>query len=161
MNCPCSSDKPFDQCCGPYISGAAAPPTAEALMRSRYTAYTRHDIDYIARTLAPESRLAFDAQAAKTWATQARWLKLQILATDKGREADCEGVVEFVAAYEQGGARIDHRERSRFRKSEEGVWYFVDGAAASDRAPVRAAKVGRNDSCPCGSGKKYKKCCGA
>ncbi|MBX3428208.1 MAG: SEC-C domain-containing protein [Hyphomonadaceae bacterium] len=29
------------------------------------------------------------------------------------------------------------------------------------RQPIRSQKVGRNEPCPCGSGKKWKKCCGA
>jgi SEC-C motif-containing protein len=161
MNCPCGSTRPFDQCCGPFLSGDATAPTAEALMRSRYTAYTRHDIDYIGRTLAPESSHDFDAAAATTWATQAQWLGLEILATERGREDDVEGVVEFVAAYKQNGATVKHRERSTFRKSDEGVWYFVEGAAQAAREPAHSEKIGRNDPCPCGSGKKYKKCCGA
>ena len=65
MRCPCGSGKDFDQCCGPYLSGRAEPPTAEALMRSRYVAYTRGDIDYIGRTTAPGK--PFDAGAARAW----------------------------------------------------------------------------------------------
>ncbi|MFN5454117.1 YchJ family protein, partial [Bradyrhizobium sp.] len=70
MSCPCGSDLPLDRCCGPYLSGDATPPTAEALMRSRYTAYTRGDIGYIAATLAVDKRAAFDAAAARQWASR-------------------------------------------------------------------------------------------
>ena len=140
-------------------------------MRSRYTAYTRGDIDYIANTLAAENRAAFDRAAAKAWATQSKWLGLRILSVESGGPADREGVVEFVATYRLGGERIEHHEVSQFRRGERGAWRFVSGdtgARLIDQRPhgsapqaVRsAAKVGRNDPCPCGSGKKYKKCCG-
>ena len=177
MPCPCGSDKPLDQCCGPFVSGERPAPTAEALMRSRYTAYALKNIDYIARTHAPESHANFDRRAAESWAEQAKWLGLEILAAERGGMADEEGVVEFIATYRQQGETIAHHERSRFRRAETGEWLFVEGAAprldgedgrrrdpsgrAASRPLARAPKVGRNDPCPCGSGRKYKKCCGA
>lgn len=128
-------------------------------MRSRYTAYTRADIAYLARTYAPETRSDFDLATARDWATRSTWRGLNIVATSQGDIADSEGTVEFVASYEQSGVAREHRELSRFRKTDAGEWFFVDGVApASSRA---VAKVGRNDPCPCGSGRKYKKCCGA
>jgi len=140
-------------------------------MRSRYTAYTRGDIDYIANTLAAENRAAFDRAAAKAWATQSKWLGLRILRVENGGQADREGIVEFVATYSQGGKAIEHHETSQFRRGERGAWRFVSGdtgaglveqrpQASAPQAVRSAAKVGRNDPCPCGSGKKYKKCCG-
>ena len=146
-------------------------------MRSRYTAYTQANIDYIARTHAPESRASFDAAAARTWAERAKWLGLRIISTNRGVGDDRDGVVEFIATYKQNGATIAHHELSLFRKTEKGEWLFVQGAAPDSkegeglpnppsrleksRPVVRETKVGRNDSCLCGSGKKYKKCCGA
>lgn len=127
-------------------------------MRSRYAAYTLADIGYIERTLAPEHRAGFDAEAARRWATEADWRGLRIVATDKGRAEDDDGVVEFVATYKQNGQTIAHHEVSRFRRGEDGEWLFVEGSAGNSR---EAPKIGRNDPCPCGSGKKYKKCCGA
>jgi SEC-C motif-containing protein len=125
-------------------------------MRSRYVAYTRADIDYIARTLAPESQDDFDPSAAANWAKQSTWLGLRIVRTERGEASDDDGVVEFVATYSAGGQRVEHHERSEFRKGGDGQWLFMRGAP-----PAPAPKVGRNDPCPCGSGKKYKKCCGA
>jgi len=175
MTCPCGSQIPFDGCCGPCLEGRETPATAAALMRSRYTAYARQDIAYLAKTHAPETRADFDPEAAKAWAAEARWLGLKILSTEKGGPTDPEGVVEFVASYDARGQTLAHRERSRFRKSEAGGWLFVSGdthsssiGASPRRSPPPAAvatlgapKVGRNDPCPCGSGKKFKKCCGA
>ena len=146
-------------------------------MRSRYVAYAQGDIDYIARTTAPESRADFDAQSARAWSAESTWLGLQVLGADKGGAGDIAGAVEFVARYRRNGDTIAHREFSRFRKTEHGEWRFVDG----DVGPLRAGKervqslpnetppafadrpqkVGRNDPCACGSGKKFKKCCGA
>jgi len=165
MRCPCGSLDDFDRCCGPYLAGEKAPPTAEALMRSRYTAYTLGDIDYVGRTLAPESHGGFDARAAKAWASEAKWLGLRVMRVERGRTQDDVGVVEFVASYRQRGRTIAHRELSRFRKLESGEWRFVEGDAQAEEKPEPQSpsgpKVGRNDPCPCGSGKKYKKCCGA
>jgi SEC-C motif-containing protein len=140
-------------------------------MRSRYTAYTRGDIDYIADTLAAEHRGAFDRAAAKAWATQAKWLGLRILRVEGGGPADREGVVEFIATYSQHGKTIEHHEVSQFRRGERGAWRFVSGDrgervadqrphGSSSPARQSAPKIGRNDPCSCGSGKKYKKCCG-
>ncbi len=130
-------------------------------MRSRYTAYTLADIKYIGATLAPESRSDFDAENALLWARKSEWKGLKILATEKGTENDTEGVVEFVASYGQEGEIVDHHEISTFRKDEAGQWYFVDGKSGRAKTFKREGpKVGRNDPCPCGSGKKFKKCCG-
>jgi SEC-C motif-containing protein len=65
MKCPCGSDKSQETCCDPFITGKALPNTAEKLMRSRYTAYTRADIDYLKKTMVPESRKGFDAAAPR------------------------------------------------------------------------------------------------
>ncbi|WP_315770675.1 MULTISPECIES: YchJ family protein [unclassified Bradyrhizobium] len=164
MQCPCGSGFPYDRCCGRYLQGDDRPPTAEALMRSRYTAYTRGDIGYIESTLAADRRSAFDAAAARTWATRATWLGLRIVSSVRGQPGDADGVVSFVATYREAGKTIEHHEVSQFRRDDDGAWRFVEGdARAVVTQPKRAAataKVGRNDPCPCGSGKKYKFCCG-
>ncbi|WP_315787216.1 MULTISPECIES: YchJ family protein [unclassified Bradyrhizobium] len=164
MPCPCGSGLPFDRCCGPYLSGDALPPTAEALMRSRYTAYTRGDIGYIAATLAADQRRAFDAVAAKNWATRATWLSLRVVSTTHGGADDADGVVSFVATYREGGRTIEHHEVSQFRRDDDGAWRFVSGdtraAVTEQKRAAGTAKIGRNDPCPCGSGKKFKFCCG-
>lgn len=143
-------------------------------MRSRYTAYTRGDIGYLEKTLAPESRSDFDAGETKKWADSAEWKGLQIISAEKGTERDRTGTVEFVAKYGLDGKVLAHHEVSKFRRTNSGQWLFVAGRSRtreegeSDRNhhPAHtitrdAPKIGRNDPCPCGSGKKYKKCCGA
>jgi len=70
------------------------------------------------------------------------------------------GTVEFVARYEEGGTEREHRERARFSKID-GVWYFDQRRSSAPRLEKdRDAQVGRNEPCPCGSGRKFKKCCG-
>lgn len=174
MGCPCGSGVEFQGCCEPFLKGEAFPETAEKLMRSRYTAYTKAQIDYIRKTLAPESQKDFDAKGAMQWAKQAKWKGLKINSTEKGGRDDQKGTVEFTASFEQDGEVIEHHEVSRFRRNERGHWVFVDGEAHTHRegeghdhharpqTVVREEpKVGRNDPCVCGSGKKFKKCCGA
>ena len=164
--CPCraGSAEPlsYSECCAPLIEGRKASPTAESLMRSRYTAYTLGNIDYLYETLAPEARHDFDRKAAAHWSSQSQWLGLEILSTEAGAEGDAQGYVEFVASFVLEGERLSHRERSLFRfDSEEKRWLFVEEANRKPEPIVKGQQPGRNDPCPCGSGKKFKKCCGA
>ena len=155
--CPCGSATEFESCCGRYLSGAAAAPTAEALMRSRYVAYVRGDMAYIARTWDAATRPAALGEAEQG----VEWLGLKIVSTQAGGSDDDEGAVEFVARYRAGGDEGSMHEVSRFRR-EGGAWLYVDGHLVGQDASARAApKAGRNDPCPCGSGRKFKKCCGA
>jgi len=158
--CYCGSGREFDACCGPVLSGDQPAITAEALMRARYSAYQVGNIAFLGESLHPDFRHDWDEPATRRWAEQAEWHGLEILATDKGGEEDTEGVVEFVASYTEKGQLKRHHELSLFRK-ERGTWYYVDGKMPKPQTVKREApKVGRNDPCPCGSGKKYKKCCG-
>lgn len=173
MNCACGLPASFEKCCGPYISGKNFPETAEQLMRSRYTAYTLSDINYIKKTLAPESQKDFDVKASKEWASKAEWLGLKIAGVKNGTATDKKATIDFTVTYKEDGKKLEHHEISDFRKDENGHWLFVDGDAhtheegqghhhhAKQETVVRAGpKIGRNDPCSCGSEKKYKKCCG-
>ena len=105
----------------PCHSGAAPAPTAEALMRSRYSAFVACDADYLLASWHPDtrpSRVRFDPEQ--------RWLGLSIKDTDAGSENDTEGVVEFVARFKVQGRGHRQRERSRFERIE-GRWYYLDG----------------------------------
>jgi SEC-C motif domain protein len=165
-HCPCGSDLEFTACCAPLLSGESHAPTAEALMRSRYVAYVRHDMAYLRRTLDVSKRPGFDVKDVERWNKGVVWQGLRILSATAGGESDSAGEVEFTASFEQQGREYELHERSRFRRVE-GRWFYVDGKA--DRSPrqggapvVRESpKVGRNAPCPCGSGRKFKKCCGA
>ncbi|BBB69633.1 hypothetical protein UNDYM_5380 [Undibacterium sp. YM2] len=118
--CPCGSNKNLEQCCGQYISGAAVAPTAEALMRSRYTAYTLNDEAYLRATwderTCPKERITHDDPT--------KWLGLEV----KKFKADGDAAtVEFVARYKIGGKAHRLHELSRFVRYE-GKWFYVDGS---------------------------------
>ena len=158
-DCPCCSEKPYAECCAPYISGTVPAPTAEALMRSRYTAYATGDVDYIKKTMGPAIKAKeFDRESVEKWANESEWLGLSIVTTAKGSENDTEGTVEFIAQYSDGKNEQIHHESAEFRKID-GAWYFIDGRMMNEPYRREEPKVGRNDACPCGSGKKFKKCC--
>ncbi len=158
-DCPCSSGKPYEECCEPLLIGRSLAPTAEALMRSRYTAYALAAIDYLFKTSGPRVRREFDAAGSKKWAETAEWLGLEVLGTEGGGEHDEQGTVEFIAHYRIKDQTFDHRERADFARIG-GQWRFIDGKIQGPE-PMRreTPRVGRNDPCPCGSGRKYKKCC--
>ncbi len=159
-DCPCGSGLAFCDCCEPYISGKLVPATAEQAMRSRYSAYTRVDTAYLAASLHPSKKQEDDEKVARRWAMDSEWLGLEILSTLRGGPNDDEGVVEFVARYRTRNGQLNaHHEVSTFVK-EDGRWLFTEGHAPEQHTERRASpKVGRNETCPCGSGKKYKKCC--
>lgn len=150
--CRCGSGERFGACCGPYLAGLPAP-TAEALMRSRYTAFAHGDGAYISRTTAPEHRNSTDTDLPAV-----TWVGLKINSTSGGRAVDATGTVDFTARFNDGGETRVHRENSRFRR-EDGLWVYVDGIDGGV-ATTPVGKTGRNDPCPCGSGKKFKRCCG-
>ena len=150
--CACGSRRESELCCGVFLSGEEIAPTAEALMRSRYSAFCGEKADYLLQTWHPSTRpSALDFSGDTT-----RWLKLEVLETVSGQREDARGVVEFKAYFEQGGQRQVLHERSSFIR-EQGTWYYVDGIMQDSSS---SAKPSRNKSCPCGSGKKYKRCCG-
>lgn len=138
--CPCGSRQSYADCCGRFHDGAEFAPDAETLMRSRYCAYVLKLSSYLHATWHPSTRPAtLDISSDGTV-----WLGLKILGSG-------EGWVEFVARF-QGGQL---QERSRF-VNEAGQWLYLEGEILP---PLPAPKPGRNDPCPCGSGRKYKKCC--
>ena len=156
--CPCGSDLPYSGCCERYICGGAKAPTAEALMRSRYSAYAEHEIDYIIKTCEHRGKEDIDFNSTREWSEQSVWLGLNIIACEKGGVGDTEGTVEFEATYERDGLKDIHHESAKFKK-DSGVWLYSEGHV-TPRTVVRSSpKVGRNEPCPCGSGKKYKHCC--
>jgi len=158
--CPCGSGLSYAECCGPLLSGTGAASGPEALMRSRYTAYTLQDMPYLARTLHPGQRGDYDEAGAEKWARESEWEGLEIIRVETDSSTPDRGKVEFRARYRQKGKRLEHHELAEFRKSG-GAWYFYDGKLVGPGQFRRdAPKVGRNDPCPCGSGRKYKKCCG-
>lgn len=160
MNCPCGENESYGACCGRYIDGGQQPETALALMRSRYTAFVKGKMEYIRQTHDPKTRANYDFLANEQWAKSSEWLGLEILTADQGQAGDVTGTVEFKARFVTEGEEQIHHELSQFRKVGD-QWYFSNGKDPSRVTIVREGdKIGRNDPCPCGSEKKYKKCCG-
>lgn len=160
MNCPCLSGRLYEECCEPVIKGERKAGTAEELMRSRYSAFVQHEIDYIVNTNHPEKIEEVDRESIEKWAKESEWLGFELLNVSNGTAEDQEGQVEFIASFTQQGIKQEHHELAEFKKVDD-QWYFYDGKLASQKPIVRVGdKVGRNDPCPCGSGLKYKKCCG-
>jgi SEC-C motif domain protein len=163
--CPCrqtaSAQLSYAECCQPFIEGAARAPSAEALMRSRYSAFAVGAIDYLVETVAPEARGDMDKASLDAWSKESEWHGLDIDETVDGQPGDKSGIVQFTAHFSRAGTREAHVERSVFRFDDKaGRWYFVDGAKPKGKTIVKGKQPERNDPCPCGSGKKYKKCCG-
>ena len=157
--CPCGTGLAYADCCQPVIKGERRAETAQALMRSRYSAYVKVETDYIFETTHPKHREGYDAEGTRQWAESAEWLGLEIVSTRNGGSADATGEVEFIARFSENGEPKAHHERALFKREPAG-WLFTDGKAVSHQPIVKALKIGRNDPCSCGSGQKYKKCCG-
>ena len=157
-SCPCGSTSSYSDCCEPIISGSRPAETAEQLMRARYSAYTKVEMDFVFNSTHPDGRTGYDHDGTKTWAANSEWLGLEIIGSKKGGKDDTTGEVEFIARFKESGTSREHHENALFKKTD-GIWYFSDGAMVKPR-PLTVTKIGRNDPCPCGSGQKYKKCCG-
>lgn len=132
--------------------------TAEELMRARYHAYETCDMEFIKESHDPDNTDGIDWAECEKWARESQWLGLEIISTTKGGEDDKDGIVEFKATYIENGKTIVHHERSYFVK-KNGVWFYQKWLPITSTR-INENRVGRNDPCPCGSGKKYKKCCG-
>lgn len=165
--CPCRkidlNKLDFNNCCEPYLNGLKKAPTAEALMRSRYSAYTKGLVDYIEQTQISLKPTDFNKDEALLWAQSSEWMGLEIKKTNKGSNSDMTGTVEFIAHYKDkaSGKELHHHESALFSKDKDG-WKFKEGNILGAE-PIKRLddKIGRNDPCSCGSGKKFKKCCGA
>ena len=154
-DCHCGAKTAFENCCQPIHENVARATSPEALMRAHYSAYVLAEIDFLHDSLHPNGREEFDFDATKAWAESSSWESLEILDNKAGGPADKTGTVDFVATFtDADGKRHRHCERSQFKRVNN-IWLFCDGQT------IAPNKVGRNDPCTCGSGKKYKKCCGA
>ncbi|MEL6470499.1 MAG: YchJ family metal-binding protein [Cyanobacteria bacterium J06623_4] len=174
--CTCGSRRGFQRCCGPYLAGDAIAPTAEALMRSRYSAFATGNIDYLLATRHPTTSAPDDRRTLEKSVRQTQWTHLLIIGTHKGQRKDKTGTVEFVAAYRaklspeiarspsSAGANRPQpmaeskvlqqlHEKSRFVK-EGSTWFYVEGDILPPYEPKRTQR------CWCGSEKPYKRCHG-
>ncbi|HBV38670.1 MAG TPA: hypothetical protein DEF05_03015 [Erwinia sp.] len=148
-SCPCCSGLEYSLCCQPWLNGDGIPPTPQALMRSRYTAYAKNDADYLIATWHPDCDAARFRESLEESFAVTRWLSLHIVEAQVPGD-NAEGYVTFFARFSENQRNGFIHERSRFLRLAQ-RWYYVDGIFP---------ETGRNDRCPCGSGKKFKKCCG-
>jgi SEC-C motif domain protein len=126
-DCYCCSGKKFADCCQPFLEGEAKPPTAEALMRSRFSAYAAINVEYLLKSNHPSKRKFHDSKSIELWAKSNDWHILEIISKSKGEPKDTEGTVEFKAFFldHKSNPQI-HHEISNFKK-ELGKWFYVDG----------------------------------
>lgn len=155
-DCPCGSKMAYEECCAPFLKSEAFPPTAEALMRSRFTAHVHCAVPYLIDTVSSQRRHLFPRHEVESFAKNQEWLRLEIVDKVAGTATDKEGIVDFRAWYRDGMGLQCLQERSRFVR-ENGKWCYLDG---THNHKNWRSLIGRNDPCPCGSGKKFKKCCG-
>lgn len=143
-HCPCGSGKPYSACCQAYHQGKSAP-SPESLMRSRYSAFVLEKADYLKSTWHSSTR-----PQHLDLADSPQWTSLQILSSGQSGN---DGEVHFRAVYRVGNGWGYLEEKSAFVR-EEGRWCYVGGETSEG-----VLKPGRNQPCPCGSGRKYKACC--
>ena len=164
QTCPCGSQRTYSQCCGTLHSGKALAASAEALMRSRYSAFVQKNSDYLIRThcdsnvsLNSEESILKKQQEIESSFNHQQWLSLRIIHANAGRNVDITSTVEFVAFFTQPSAHRQDmiieqlHELSYFKKINQ-AWFYTHGKILP---PI---KIGRNEPCPCGTGKKFKQC---
>ena len=149
----------YSDCCQPYHEGISKAETAERLMRTRYSAFVLVKPEYIIKTTLPAQQNLLDIEAIEKWAKETPWAGLEII-EHTSKLGKCHAQVEFRAYYHEvdsSGEAIKekqqaHHERSTFVKVDEN-WYFLD--------PTVAMNISQKQPCLCGSGEKFKRCCGA
>ncbi|MEG1585423.1 MAG: YchJ family protein [Bacteroidales bacterium] len=124
--CPCGSGEYYENCCGPIIKGEIAAPTAERLMRSRYTAFTLADGEYLMKSWHPRTRDLNEKESIRKWAKSVKWIGLQIRGKQAGGENDLTGIVSFRARFLEKGKINQIIEESVFEKID-GNWVYVTG----------------------------------
>lgn len=147
--CPCCSGSPYQTCCEPILQNHHKAVTAVALMRSRYTGFVEENREHLLKTWISKTRpanLNFEDHPVS-------WVSLTINKTIEGEATDNKGQVDFTSTYIENGKLCNLSEVSNFSKID-GLWYYVDGVCE-----VTQKSIERNRPCPCGSGKKFKRCC--
>ena len=148
--CFCGSQQLYADCCESFHLKTKQPQTPEQLMRARYSAYAVKNAAFVRESYAKEKQAENSLSEIKDFATSCRFINLTVL--DSGYN-DETGFVKFKAHYFYQDLYCELAEHSKFIKEDE-QWRYLDG----EITPVADIKVKRNDTCPCGSNKKYKKC---
>ncbi len=149
--CACGSNKHYKDCCLNYLDSIQTAETAEQLMRSRYTAYTHKNINYILQTWHPDTR-PHDLSLSDL--NKTNWTQLYIINGTQEKKHNKTASVEFVAYYSENSVFKKLHELSQFIKTDN-KWFYVDGKIVDNSN----YQPGRNSPCYCGSDKKYKQCC--
>lgn len=123
--CPCNPNKLFSDCCEPYLKNIKKAETPEILMRSRYSAYSLAEIDYIQKTMRKKAAKNFDALSAKKWAVSVTWLGLTVIEAPDPIKNHC--TVTFIAYFSEDFVKKNIHEKSEFEKIN-GEWFYVDGS---------------------------------
>jgi len=127
------------------------------LLQARYQAHVKADVDFIVASTHPEMRDKLDQGVIQNWCKQATWLGYHV--EEESVEGD-SAFITFLLRYEEANKPVNHYERAEFRQ-HEGKWHYYDSSFPKPKTIKREEpKLGRNDPCACGSGKKFKKCCG-
>ena len=179
LHCPCGSQKNYSECCGPLLNGEQFAATPEALMRSRYTAFTQKNADYLFASMTPELQQQNDHEDLQDFVEEVdSWVRLEIINAPTISSYTTEGNVEFAAYFMYDDEQQRIHENSHFIKQND-QWLYAghihqcsshghahkhhdddeDHHHHHQEPYIAETKVGRNDLCPCGSGKKFKKCC--
>lgn len=154
-SCLCGSNTSYKDCCQPYHIHKKSPETAEDLLRSRFTGYAMQNVAYLLDTWNISTRpndIDFSNE-------DVIWTKLEILSIKKGSKKHNKGIIEFKAYYTSNSEEYTLNEISRFKKTSNN-WFYVDGIVKSTSKLGLQTNHGKNAPCSCGSGKKFKRCCG-
>ncbi|GEA49716.1 UPF0225 protein [Vibrio inusitatus NBRC 102082] len=156
--CRCHSQKAYQDCCKPIHTDPKCALTPEQLMRARYCAHELRLVDFVVHTYHSSCNAITEADAIAE-SVHGEWKKLEVVSTEPGKD-DNEGYVTFNAYFIEDKRQYSFTEKSRFVR-EDDQWFYIDGEMYDYPLPVKKREIGRNDPCTCGSGKKYKKCCGS
>ncbi|PIR23076.1 MAG: hypothetical protein COV44_04965 [Deltaproteobacteria bacterium CG11_big_fil_rev_8_21_14_0_20_45_16] len=133
------------------------PESAKSLLEKRYECFTKGDVDFILESHHPETKEQIQRQAVEEWSKNSKWHGLKVDSVD---EKSDKTVIDFTVIYERDFEKRFHREIAEFKK-HEGKWFYFDSSFPKPETIRNDQKIGRNDPCTCGSGKKFKKCHGA
>lgn len=146
--CPCGSGLSLQKCCAPLLADHSLAKTPEELMRSRYVAYVLKDENHLLRSWHKTSR-----PGAVSFENSIRWLGLEIFQAPLPAKDTGRGIVTYKVSFIQDNFLIEMREKSFFIW-ENNLWFYLHGELSTSRR-----NLSLNATCPCGSGKKYKRCC--
>ncbi|MGO2321490.1 YchJ family metal-binding protein [Vibrio casei] len=162
MPCSCGHPQAYENCCQPIHQNAQLAKHPEQLMRARYSAHVLNDVEFVLKTYHSSCKAYEQAESIEE-SVRSHWIELKVI---DSQEQDDEGYVEFKAYFEDNGQSYCLHERSRFLK-EDNEWRYIDGVIPEEKIvdprllkTIADTKIGRNEPCLCGSGKKFKKCCG-